>query len=379
MSNGEGAVAMVRLTRLQQQRRTRDAVLSAAHSEFYEFGYVGAKIDRIADRADLTRGAIYSNFQSKRALYLAVLNQLSTEVTSTRASCTPESVEIALGAFARAWLKQVPLPHAPEFGERVDLRSLVSVTESQAERDSLAQVLRLASLLLALGLESVERTTSTARMVRVAELAIALLGGASLLNDAAPGFGDPFDRAAACEHLARMNLPDTWDKPHLPYTRAAVVASEAWTPPADVLEAVSGEPLDAQRDGVVLVLGFQQVSAAEDAVRSISPDDKATIVVVSGEPQESGQLMTLYAKQFIIALREVFPAGTWKNLSIVFDLDGSIARSLGIQDFSDHTLSAFRIRNGEIMARSEGHGAVYAVSVAESLGLDVGEFRIADY
>jgi AcrR family transcriptional regulator len=38
-----------------------------------EHGYVEAKIDRIAEQADLTRGAVYSNFTGKRALYLAVL------------------------------------------------------------------------------------------------------------------------------------------------------------------------------------------------------------------------------------------------------------------------------------------------------------------
>ncbi|KAB8195384.1 TetR family transcriptional regulator [Nonomuraea phyllanthi] len=68
----EGAV-MARLTRAQQQERTRAAVLAAARQEFAERGYADAKIDRIAERAELTRGAVYSNFPSKRALYLAVL------------------------------------------------------------------------------------------------------------------------------------------------------------------------------------------------------------------------------------------------------------------------------------------------------------------
>ncbi|MHC5909126.1 TetR family transcriptional regulator, partial [Streptomyces sp. S6] len=64
---------MARLTRAQQQERTRAAVLVAARREFTEHGYAEAKIDRIAERADLTRGAVYSNFSGKRALYLAVL------------------------------------------------------------------------------------------------------------------------------------------------------------------------------------------------------------------------------------------------------------------------------------------------------------------
>ncbi|MDY7087153.1 MAG: helix-turn-helix domain-containing protein [Actinomycetota bacterium] len=63
----------MRLTRAQQQERTRKAVLAAAKWEFSHFGFADAKVDRIAERAELTRGAVYSNFPSKRSLYLAVL------------------------------------------------------------------------------------------------------------------------------------------------------------------------------------------------------------------------------------------------------------------------------------------------------------------
>ncbi|HET7518299.1 MAG TPA: TetR family transcriptional regulator, partial [Actinomycetes bacterium] len=67
---------MARLTRAQQQARTRAAVLAASRQEFGEHGYAEAKVDRIAERAELTRGAVYSNFPSKRAVYLAVLADL---------------------------------------------------------------------------------------------------------------------------------------------------------------------------------------------------------------------------------------------------------------------------------------------------------------
>lgn len=77
---------MVRLTRAQQQERTRAAVLVAARREFAEYGYGEAKIDRIAERAELTRGAVYSNFAGKRALYLAVL---ADAVERARASAEP--------------------------------------------------------------------------------------------------------------------------------------------------------------------------------------------------------------------------------------------------------------------------------------------------
>ncbi|HEY6591462.1 MAG TPA: TetR family transcriptional regulator, partial [Actinomycetota bacterium] len=53
---------MARLTRAQQQERTRAAVLAAAREEFAGQGYAEAKVDRIAEQAELTRGAVYSNF-----------------------------------------------------------------------------------------------------------------------------------------------------------------------------------------------------------------------------------------------------------------------------------------------------------------------------
>src|SRR5262245_58102608 len=97
---------MVRLTRAQQQERNRAAVLAAARTEFAERGYADAKVDRIAERAELTRGAVYSNFPSKRALYLAVLLD---DLSPADASPTDRTLAEALGAFARVWLARVPV------------------------------------------------------------------------------------------------------------------------------------------------------------------------------------------------------------------------------------------------------------------------------
>src|SRR5690606_39654261 len=69
-----GRRRMARRTRAQAQERTRERVLAAARTEFLERGFRDAKIDVIAERAELTRGAVYSNFPGKRALYLAVLS-----------------------------------------------------------------------------------------------------------------------------------------------------------------------------------------------------------------------------------------------------------------------------------------------------------------
>ncbi|MER6799968.1 helix-turn-helix domain-containing protein, partial [Amycolatopsis mediterranei] len=64
---------MARLSRAETQERNRAKVLTAARDEFARRGFREAKIDVIAERAELTRGAVYSNFPGKRALYFAVL------------------------------------------------------------------------------------------------------------------------------------------------------------------------------------------------------------------------------------------------------------------------------------------------------------------
>jgi AcrR family transcriptional regulator len=62
-----------RLTRSEQQGRTRAALLDAAAEVFVERGFQGASVEAIAARAGFTRGAFYSNFASKDELFAELL------------------------------------------------------------------------------------------------------------------------------------------------------------------------------------------------------------------------------------------------------------------------------------------------------------------
>jgi AcrR family transcriptional regulator len=62
-----------RLTRSEQQGRTRAALLDAAAHEFVARGFQGASVEAIAERAGFTRGAFYSNFSSKDELFAELL------------------------------------------------------------------------------------------------------------------------------------------------------------------------------------------------------------------------------------------------------------------------------------------------------------------
>jgi AcrR family transcriptional regulator len=55
--------------------RTRDALIGAAAQVFLARGFQGASLREIASAAGLTTGAVYSNFDGKADLFLAVLEE----------------------------------------------------------------------------------------------------------------------------------------------------------------------------------------------------------------------------------------------------------------------------------------------------------------
>lgn len=52
----------------------RNAILEAATKEFAEFGYFGARVDRIAERSEINKRFLYQHFGTKENLYLDVLS-----------------------------------------------------------------------------------------------------------------------------------------------------------------------------------------------------------------------------------------------------------------------------------------------------------------
>jgi AcrR family transcriptional regulator len=63
----------VRLTRAQQQALTRERLLAAAERVLASHGYSGASLDLVTAEAGYSKGAIYSNFESKEAVFLELL------------------------------------------------------------------------------------------------------------------------------------------------------------------------------------------------------------------------------------------------------------------------------------------------------------------
>ena len=60
------------LTRADRQARTRDELIEAADRLFRKNGFHASSVDAIADAAGYTKGAVYSNFESKEDVFFAV-------------------------------------------------------------------------------------------------------------------------------------------------------------------------------------------------------------------------------------------------------------------------------------------------------------------
>lgn len=113
---GRGA----RVSRAERQEQTREALLEAAAATFAERGYHGASIEDITARAGFTRGAFYSNFADKDALFLALMDRRLARRTEgvagvLRSSNSPESVVDELRSWSGDQRDDWWLPLSAEF------------------------------------------------------------------------------------------------------------------------------------------------------------------------------------------------------------------------------------------------------------------------
>lgn len=135
------------ISRRERQRQTREALVFAARAVFAEVGYHRASLDEIARHAGFSKGAVYSNFDGKADLFLAVMDanmesalaEGGWDVFDREApekSQPPEIVDVMMG-FALATLEFVAAAArdeqlAPELAARMEV--LVGTYEKVAGR-----------------------------------------------------------------------------------------------------------------------------------------------------------------------------------------------------------------------------------------------------
>ena len=93
---------MPRLTRAESRQQTRERLLDAAKDAFTREGYAGTSVDVIAERAGFSKGAFYSNFESKEAIFLDLLEAHMGEEVAISSGFVPQnaSAEDAIEAIA---------------------------------------------------------------------------------------------------------------------------------------------------------------------------------------------------------------------------------------------------------------------------------------
>ncbi|WP_107654345.1 TetR/AcrR family transcriptional regulator [Nocardia suismassiliense] len=64
---------MARLTRSESQARTRADLIATARDLFLADGYASTSLERVAEEAGYSKGAVYSNFRTKKELGLEVI------------------------------------------------------------------------------------------------------------------------------------------------------------------------------------------------------------------------------------------------------------------------------------------------------------------
>jgi AcrR family transcriptional regulator len=100
-----------RETRAEKQARTRAELLAMAAKVFARRGYKGASIEEIAEEAGYSHGAVYSNFDGKADLFLAVLEdymaERAQELAQTQADLPEDApIELRARALADQWMQR---------------------------------------------------------------------------------------------------------------------------------------------------------------------------------------------------------------------------------------------------------------------------------
>ena len=72
--------APTRLSRAESQALTRQRLVDVARDLFLREGYAKTSLERVAEEAGFSKGAVYSNFGGKDDLCLAVLDSIQGEV-----------------------------------------------------------------------------------------------------------------------------------------------------------------------------------------------------------------------------------------------------------------------------------------------------------
>ena len=94
---------MARKTKAEAEQ-TRLKIIDAARQVFHECGVRGTTLEKVAEAAGVTRGAIYWHFENKTALFFAMRDQASQLLDSARMMLLSNEFNDPLDALERSML-----------------------------------------------------------------------------------------------------------------------------------------------------------------------------------------------------------------------------------------------------------------------------------
>jgi AcrR family transcriptional regulator len=140
-----------RVSRSESQAQTRLRLVATARTLFLTDGYAATSLERVAEEAGFSKGAVYSNFAGKDDLCLAVLDTIHAEVAEAVVGAFEGAVSLdealrALDVWADARLgdpdwSALEAEFAARCRQQPELRAALEV-RNRSIRDLIADVLR---------------------------------------------------------------------------------------------------------------------------------------------------------------------------------------------------------------------------------------------
>ena len=177
---------MARITRAESQAQTRAQLVATATRLFFEDGYHPTSLEKVADAAGYSKGAVYSNFRNKDELCTAVLEQIRAERLGEVLEIVARPDTASRIEALRVWAERV-------IGDpgwtSLEVEFAVHARRNEQLRTDLAGSLNGILQMLTAGVESADNADLKMPGDEIATAMLALGVGLGLLRSIDPGIG----------------------------------------------------------------------------------------------------------------------------------------------------------------------------------------------
>lgn len=171
------------MTRAERQAQTRAQLVATARQLFFEDGYHPTSLEKVADAAGYSKGAVYSNFRNKDELCTAVLDEVRGERLAEILQIVAQPDRVVRNEALRDWAERI-------IGDpgwtSLEVEFAVHARANEALRDELAARLDAILQMLTGAVESAENVDLDMPGRETATVMLALGIGLGLLRSIEP-------------------------------------------------------------------------------------------------------------------------------------------------------------------------------------------------